>query len=371
VARGQRVADRDVVRLLRRHGERPGLQLAVGLVAGVVVIQDVVTPGLAVRERLVRQGRQVLVDDPDARLRRIRAVGVAAAGVPVLGVVVAGARLGVGVLDLVGRRHRGLARLTLVRGREPGAERNVVRAGAALHRLVVVVADRVVLGQVTHDRRVALGHVVEAHRQAALEDLRGRDGAVVIARGVGHPIEQPTLVRGGLLPHLVEAVDRVADVRAVELALTELKVLQVAVEVGHVLGDLERARGQSRRESLVGGVPVLAVAGLRHVRGVGPGQCRIRSLDLRRQRVDLAVGGLDLHRLAVVRAWIAVPGDYAFGQQVVDVLPLGRLVGRVDVVEGVVLADDHHDVLDRRGRGGRAATVGRGRGTPAVKAVAR
>src|SRR5262249_45342153 len=149
----------------------------------------------------------------------------------------------------------------------------------------------------------------------------------------------------------------------VGLEVAGLGVLQVAGEVGHVLGDLERTRLQACREPFVRRVPVLTVAGLGYVRGVGPGQCRVGALDLRRQRVDPAVGGLDLHGLPVVRARVTVLGDDALGQQVVYVLALGRLVGRVDVVEGVVLPDDHHDVLDRRGGGGGAASVGRSRGT--------
>src|SRR5262249_56851378 len=110
-------------------------------------------------------------DRPDARLRPVGALGVAAAhrrgvtggvkgAVAVLGVVVVGAWLGIRVLDLAGRRWHPLPRLVLVRGGEAGAEHDVVRAGAPLDRLVEVIADRVVLREVAQDRLVALGPVL-------------------------------------------------------------------------------------------------------------------------------------------------------------------------------------------------------------------
>ncbi len=236
----------------------------------------------------------------------------------------------------------------------------MVGAGAALHRLVVVVADRVVQREVLEDRLVALRHVVVAHGHRALVDRRGWLGAVVVPGGVGHPGPQLAAGHGGLLPHLVEAVQWVTHEGAVELALPVVGVLDVAVGVGHVLGDLERAVGQGRREPPVGLVPVLAVAGRRHVRGVRLRQGLVAAGELRRQRVSLGVGGGGLRGLGVVRAGGACLGDDALGQQVPDLLVARRLVGREHVVEAVVLPDDHDDVLDRRGRGRGLAGTRRG-----------
>jgi len=224
----------------------------------------------------------------------------------------------------------------------------VVRARATLHRLMVVVADRVLLGQVLQDGRVAFGHVVVAHLHGALVDRGRRHGAVVVARGVGHPGGEVVAV-GALLPHLVEAVQRVADEGAVELAAAG--VLQVAVVVRDVLGDLVRRVGQVGGEPLVRGVLGLAVATRGYVRRVRLRQACVGARDRRAERVRLGVGSSELDRLLRVRAEAAAGGDDPLGQQVVDVLSLAGLVGGEDVVEGVVLTDDHDDVLDRR-RGG-------------------
>src|SRR5262249_4187001 len=190
-----------------------GLQAAVRPVAGVVVVQQVEAPWLAVVKDLVGKAAQVAEYRTDPGLRLVRALRVAAPGarrgaaaVAVLRVVVVGPWLRVRVLDLAGRRRgRGAGRVLVRRGKA-GAERDVVGAGAALHCLVIVVADRVVQRQVVEDGRVALRHVVEAHRHRALVDSGRRNGAVVVPGRVGHPRVQPGLRGGGLLPHLVEAV---------------------------------------------------------------------------------------------------------------------------------------------------------------------
>ena len=236
----------------------------------------------------------------------------------------------------------------------------MVGAGAALDGLVVVVADRVVLGQVAQDGRVTVGHVVVAHLQCALEDGRRRMRAVVIAGGVGRPyVELPAMAR--LLVHLVEAVQWVADEGAVELAAAG--VLQVAVEVGHVPGDLVRRVGQVGREPLVRDVLLLPVAAGGYVGGVGPRQRLVGAGDLGADGVLLGIRGRELGCLPPVGPRAAAARDDALGQQVPDVLALGRLVGRVDVVEAVVLADDHDDVLDRRACAERAAVRRGGCGT--------
>src|SRR5581483_384249 len=178
------------------------------------------------------------------------------------------ARLGVRVLDLTLRRSGRLAAGILERRGEAGAQRDVVGARAALYRLVVVVADRVPLGERLQVRGVALRHVVEAHRHGALEDRGGRVGAIVVAGRVGHPGGELVVVRDRLLPHLVEAVQRVADERAGELAAA--LVLGVRVRVGDVLGDLERAVRQGR-----GDAGVRAAAGQTVAAGSDIGRVRL------------------------------------------------------------------------------------------------
>src|SRR5262249_23495477 len=282
------------------------------------------------------------------------------AAVAILGVVVVRARLGVRVLNLPGWWGRGLARRVLVGGGEAGAERDVVGAGAALHRLVEVIAHRVVLGQVGQDRRVTLGRVADAGLQPALEDRGRRDRAVVVAGGVGYPGEQAAVMRRGLLPHLVEAVQRVTGEVAGELAAAG--VLGVIVVVGHVLGDLVRPVGQRRGEPGVGAVSRQAGAAGRDVGRVGLGERLVGAGDPGGQGVGLGVAGGELGGLAEVRARRAVRGDDALGAKVPDPLPGGRLVGGEDVVEGVVLTDDHDHVLDGgRGRGGVTGAGGGGR----------
>src|SRR5262249_46606789 len=73
------IADRRIVGLLWRHGERRGVHGAVHVVARVVVVEQVVAAWLAVAEGPVWQGRQELVDRADAGRGGIGALGVAAA----------------------------------------------------------------------------------------------------------------------------------------------------------------------------------------------------------------------------------------------------------------------------------------------------
>src|SRR6266702_2010525 len=232
---------------LRRDCERAGgVQGAVGVVARRVVVEQVVGAWRAVGFGVV--GAQVVQDRADSGLARVRAVGEAPARVAVLGEVVVGARLGVGVLDLVARRDHRAAIGGLLVGRVSGAGHDRVGPGAAHHRLVVVVGHGEAVGELLGQRRVAGLDVVVAHLEAALVDRGVRDGAVVVAGGVGRPDEQVVLALIDLLPHLIEAVDRVAGVGGVR----------------DVLGDLVRLVGQVGREARVRYV-------LRQPDGVGRG----------------------------------------------------------------------------------------------------
>jgi hypothetical protein len=59
------------------------------------------------------------------------------------------------------------------------------------------------------------------------------------------------------------------------------------------------------------------------------------------------VHGRGLRRLAVIRARRPVSFDDAFGQKIVDMLAVARLIGREEMVEGSIFTNDHDDMLDR------------------------
>src|ERR1700730_6913274 len=108
---------------------------------------------------------------------------------------------------------------------------------------MVVVANRIVVGDKLEYWRIAAGHVVEAHRFAALDSLarRRRWGRVVRPdSGLhGNPREQVRLALVELLPHLKEPMDRIAG---------ETNLIRV------IFGYLEWAIGQVRGKPLVGHV---------------------------------------------------------------------------------------------------------------------
>src|SRR5213078_3606501 len=97
---------------------------------------------IAAAERPVGQRRQIIADRLDAGLRGIGAIGVGPASVAVLGVPIVGAGHRIGVLDLVRRRSRRAAVGIGVEHRAAIADRDLIGAGAAHDRLVVVVAER-------------------------------------------------------------------------------------------------------------------------------------------------------------------------------------------------------------------------------------
>ncbi len=288
--------------------------------------------------RACRRRRRLQVGDhrSDTRLGRVGAVAVAAARVAVLAVVVVGSRLGIGVLDLVCRRSERVALAVREVDVVGAAQHHVVDAGAALCRLVVVVGQRVLVRPLLQEGGVAAADVVVAHGQAALVDGRRRVGAAVALPGrVGDPDEEVVPPAIGLLRHLIEAVNRVTD--------------EVG-RVGHVLGDLERRVGQVGREPRVG-----RVEGRKGARRVGLGQGRVRPRRVGGQRVGRRVAGRVLDCPRHVRPRRPVGGDDPLGEQVLHLLPRLRHVGGEDVVEGVVLPDDHDHVLDRGGGGPRRA----------------
>ena len=339
--RRERVADRR--KALRRERElvgRPeGLRLAAGREAEAVVVHEIVVAGLAVAVGPVAERVEVAADLAHAGLAGVGAVHVRAAGVAVLRVEVVRLGLGIGHLDLVERRDFRRAAHVVEAG-VARHERDEVGTRPAHDRLVVVVGDGVAAGELREVRRVPGAHVEEAHRLTALEGVAGRRCRRAVLRpdahGDGDPREQVELALVDLLPHLPEPVDRVAREGV----------------VGHVLGDLEGAVRQ------VGGEARIGHAG-RHADGIG-------GLGLRERRVapglgggeqvDLGIAGLLLGGRGEVRSRRAVRLDDALGQEIRDGLVVGRLVAAEQVVEGMILANDHDQVSDRR-PGGLATAI--------------
>ena len=237
----------------------------------------------------MRQRLEIVHDRRDAGLRRIGAIGVrSAAGrsrtegtaaVTIFRIPVVGARGRIRIFDFI--HHAGIGRArcdhdvvrrsggVAVAIAEPDgvavAQHDVIRAGAAIHGLVEVVAHRVIVGEALEVRGVAVLDVVEAHRRGSfaggqwqLERIFGaevrrlRDAVCARADRDFHPGEQSRRrsrkgSRDGLadaaielLPHLVEAMHRAGGIRV--------------VGKGAAVGQLKRTRRQRVhvRDSRVG-----------------------------------------------------------------------------------------------------------------------
>ena len=290
------------------------------------------------------------------------------------------------------------------------AEHHHVGEGSAHHRLMVVVVERVFAGQLRQIGRVALGDVVEAHRDIAFLQQRGRRRVwrrIAVAAGGDRLLDPgeeiglasarilPRDLRGvavELLPHLVEAMHRAAAVSGIkaggDLARLRLHQRIGAVRqvggvqdagVGRIPGDAGRAGRQQRQ--ILRAQAVVAAGGLRQrgqaawtiERGRFDGRVAVlgrvgRSGRLQAvgrvvvgrllagaDRVKIVVHCRELRRPGVVRAGRSVLVDDSLGQQVVDMLAGARLVGREHMVESPVFADDDDDMLD--GAGGSAVVV--------------
>ena len=89
------------------------------------------------------------------------------AAVAVLGVPVVGAGLRIGIFDLTAGGVAGLPLTIGVVNQAAESEHDMVRAGSTHHRLMEVVAQRVLLRQLSEVRHVALGDVEKLHRRRA------------------------------------------------------------------------------------------------------------------------------------------------------------------------------------------------------------
>jgi len=171
---------------------------AIAEIARIVVVQQVVVAFLAVRVDWPRERPQVFADLPYARLIRVGAVAVTSAAmnggpetsatVSILSPPVVGARDRVGVLNFVHgacvRRAtpdefvvRRLGRCATGIAKPDGiakAQHDAVGARAAHNRLVIIVAHRIMVGELLEIGHVALQDIVEAHGgRAFTRCLRG------------------------------------------------------------------------------------------------------------------------------------------------------------------------------------------------------
>ena len=114
-----------------------------GVNAGLTFTACQYWPGPHLVCTAIRQRTQIVRDRADARLGRVGAVEPLRA----LGIEVERSGLRIGIVDVGGRRRRGIAVAVAEEHLIGEAQRLAVRAGAAQHRLVIVVAHRVLVGE--------------------------------------------------------------------------------------------------------------------------------------------------------------------------------------------------------------------------------
>ena len=135
-----------------------------GLNAGSTLTAWQYCAGLALRIHVDRAAPAGSRGSARCRARRIRAIEPLRA----LRVEVERPGLRVGIVDVGRRRRGGMPGAVAVEDLVGEAERQAVGSGAAHDRLVVVVAHRVLVGEVLEERRVAVLHVEERHRLAGV-----------------------------------------------------------------------------------------------------------------------------------------------------------------------------------------------------------
>src|SRR5439155_8009380 len=153
-------------------------------ISGIVVVQQIIMPRIAIGIDRLFQRSEVVENWPHTRSVWIKAIAVGAAAknraaessatVTVFRVPVVRGRRGIGIFDfvhgaLVGRAlkddfvvgRRGWVSVGVAKPDGVGkAEHDAVRAGAAHHGLVIVVAHGVMVRQKLHIWRVALQNVI-------------------------------------------------------------------------------------------------------------------------------------------------------------------------------------------------------------------
>src|SRR5438270_10630054 len=123
----------------------------------------------------------------------------------------------------------------------------MVRTGSTHDGLVIVVADGIVITDEVEIRGVASAHVVVSHIQGTLINRLGRNSAVVITGGLMYPGVQIVLALVLFLPHLIEAVERIAYVRVnvrnvPGYLVRPIRQICRKARIGHILGLALRVR---------------------------------------------------------------------------------------------------------------------------------
>src|SRR5882757_130046 len=168
------VLERDVVSdevvtdaLLARGRDREGRILrskrAVAVIAGIVIINEIVVPLDAIRVYWPLERLKIVRHSRNTRLADIAAIDITAAAVAILIVKVICGRLWVGIFNLIdGRYSRDTVGVRIKDG-VAKTEHDVVGAGATHDGLVKVVIDGVFVGKLFEIRSVAFRHIVEGH----------------------------------------------------------------------------------------------------------------------------------------------------------------------------------------------------------------
>src|SRR3989440_11716005 len=258
-------------RLGRDSKWRAGCELATWCITRQVVVEQVICTGstITIAERLIGQGVQVVEDWSYPRLLWICTLAITASRIAILRVVVVGPWLRIWMLDLVGRRNQWVSLRVVVVCRITGAQHNMVRPGSTHRRLVIVVADGIVISDELEIRGISRAHVVVSHGERTLVNWCGRNGPVVIARRLVHPGVQVMFAFVLLLPHLVETMDRITHIR---------------IQVWNVFCDLVGPIGQICREARIGHVLRLALCICRVWLGkrlIRPGLLRTEAVGMR------------------------------------------------------------------------------------------
>src|SRR5215831_1741479 len=145
-------------------GDPAHIDDTIGQKTRIGVVEHVIVILLAIRARPVAEGSEIM--DDRRYPRRLEHVG-AITEAPVQHVVVDGARLWIGVGDLPSGWHSRAAVAVTPVEIVAGAEKDVLDAGPAHRRPVVIVADRILVGQSLEEWRVPALHIVESHGRAA------------------------------------------------------------------------------------------------------------------------------------------------------------------------------------------------------------
>src|SRR6266478_6732347 len=280
------------------------------------------------------------------------------------------------------------------------AKHDAVQTGSAHSWLMVVVAHGVIVGELLEVGHVALQNVIEAHDCATLAGgfcsrrivgaEVGRLGLAIHVRTYGNCSPGKKIgfaatrirlcgisnIAVGLLPHLVEAVNRAGGVRIPCKSVRALRISELEgsarkggvgsrannagyAGVGNLAGKASPASGQ-----------VAVVRGVRQAIlrsfGIGEGTDSIALADIRRTAIEGSgergirrlVSGAELEFGAardisgvlsgkrILWAGCAVLIDDLLGEKIVNVLSVLWLVSGKNVVETAIFSNNHYDMLD-------------------------